>query len=282
MPVAGKKRAPRAGTSELSAVLASQGGPRGIAPTRLVAEPAFLAEVKPLFWKNQAREASQYEKILYNLEENRADHDVEQLVAFRGVGPVPALGKGENAEKVRRVMRTIRYPDVEPLVGLAGVEGMTLPALSTILHFHHPAYPILSKELVRGLNAIGYPVEYRAEITEESLADYSGIMATLDRLKERITFENVPESNCFLTRVLEGALVEAARDVVPQARTSRSSPSAARDVGTQARRSRSSSSAARGGNGANPKPKRAAAKRVAAKPAKRASKPAKRGKPSRR
>lgn len=213
MPLAGPKRAPRAGIDGLAAVLASQGGSRGLAPTRLVAEPAFLAEVKPLFWKNQEREASQYEKLLYNLEESRAEHDVEQLVAFRKVGPVPSLGKQENAEKLRRVLRTIRYPDVEPLAALASVEGLSLPALTTVLHFHHPAYPILSKELVRGLNSIGYPVEYRGEITEESVADYAGIMATLDRLKERITFENVPESNCFLTRVLEGALVEAARGV---------------------------------------------------------------------
>lgn len=95
----------------------------------------------------------------------------------------------------------------------AGVEGLTLPKLTTILHFHHPAFPIYSQALVAGLNALGIPAVYREEITEESVFDYAGVIAALDRLKTMVTFENVPESNCFLTRVVEGALVEKARSM---------------------------------------------------------------------
>jgi hypothetical protein len=201
----------------LAAVLASQGGPRGIAPTRLVAEPMFLADLKRLFWENQARESTSYEDLMYNLDPPAdADH-MQRLVAFRGGREVPALGKPETVEKVRSVLRKIRYPDVEPLEELGKIEGMTLPALSTILHYHHPSYPILSAELVKGLNAIGYPVSYHEEVNEDTLDEYEGIMATLDRLKERVTFENVPESNCFLTRVLEGAFVQAAREAADYA-----------------------------------------------------------------
>ncbi|HVM45976.1 MAG TPA: hypothetical protein VM582_08590 [Candidatus Thermoplasmatota archaeon] len=124
---------------------------------------------------------------------------------------MPSLGKKENEEKVRRVLRTIRYPHVEPLLEAQGVEGLTLPRLSAILHFHHPAFPMYSKELVEGLNQLGIPAVYREELGEESVYDYAGVIAALDRLKSNVTFENVPESNCFLTRVVEGALVEKAR-----------------------------------------------------------------------
>mgnify|MGYP001793025545 FL=1 len=109
-------------------------------------------------------------------------------------------------------MRTIRYPNVEGLVDLASTDGLTLPRLTTILHFHHPAFPIYSKDLVEGLNMLGIPCVYREEVSEESVADYAGVVASLDRIKTGVTFENVPESNCFLTRVVEGALVQFARE----------------------------------------------------------------------
>ena len=187
------------------------GGTRGLAPKRYLEEPRFLNELKPLFWANQEKEADQYESLIYRLHPPASAAECDRILSFRGLGQVPALGKRENEEKVRKVLRTIRYPNVEVLLETAGIEGLTLPRLTTILHFHHPAFPIYSKELVDGLNALGIPAVYREEISEESVFDYAGVIAALDRLKTSVTFENVPESNCFLTRVVEGALVEKAR-----------------------------------------------------------------------
>ena len=188
------------------------GGARGLAPKRYLAEPSFLAELKPLFWKNQETEAEAYEQLIYGLHPVASPEYANRMLAFRGVGSVPALGKRESEERLVRVLRTIRYPNVEPLHDLAHVEGMTLPRLTTILHFHHPAYPIYSRDLVEGLNLLGIPCVYREEVTEESVLDYAGVVAALDRLKNGVSFENVPESNCFLTRVVEGALVQYARE----------------------------------------------------------------------
>lgn len=112
---------------------------------------------------------------------------------------------------MKRVLRTIRYPNVEPLLEVAGIEGLTMTRLTTVLHFHHPAFPIDSKALVDGLNRLGIPAVFRDEVNEESVLDYAGVIAAIDRLKATVTFENVPESNCFLTRVVEGALVESVR-----------------------------------------------------------------------
>ncbi|GEM_PF-2638549 len=188
------------------------GGVRGLAPKRYLAEPAFLANLKPLFWANQAHEADAYEALIYALHPPAHADFANRLLSFRQQGNVAALGKKETEDRLARVMRTIRYPGVEPLLDLAGTEGLTLPRLTTILHFHHPAYPIYSQDLVDGLNMLGIPCVYREELTEESVADYAGVMAALDRLKTGVTFENVPESNCYLTRVVEGALVQYARE----------------------------------------------------------------------
>lgn len=187
------------------------GGTRGLAPRRYLEEPKFLNDLKPLFWANQAQEAEAYESLIYRLHPPGSADECNRLLSFRGVGTVPALGKKENEEKVRRVLRAIRYPNVEVLLEAAGVEGLTMPRLTTILHFHHPAFPIYSKTLVDGLNQLGIPAVYREEVSEESVFDYAGVIVALDRLKSDVTFENVPESNCFLTRVVEGALVEKVR-----------------------------------------------------------------------
>lgn len=188
------------------------GGFRGTAPKRYLEEPRFLNELKPLFWRNQEKEADAYEALIYRLHPPGTGDECNRLLSFRKLGDVPALGKKENEQKMQRILRAIRYPDVGILQEAAGIEGLTMERLTTVLHFHHPAYPIYSKGLVAGLNRLGIPAVFRDEVTEESVMDYAGVIAALDRLKGTVTFENVPESNCFLTRVVEGALVEYARE----------------------------------------------------------------------
>jgi hypothetical protein len=170
-----------------------------------------MAQLKPLFWANQEKEADAYDGLIYRLHPPGTGDECNRLLSFRGTGAVPALGKRESEDKIKRIVRTIRYPDVSVLADAASIEGMTMPKLTTILHFHHPAFPIYSKSLVDGLNTLGIPAVYQEDITEESVYDYAGVIAALDRIKTAVTFENVPESNCFLTRVVEGALVEKAR-----------------------------------------------------------------------
>ena len=187
------------------------GGFRGQAPKRYLEEPRFLSELKPLFWRNQEKEADAYEALIYRLHPPGSGDECNRLLGFRRLGDVPALGKKDNEQRIQRVLRAIRYPDVAILQDAAGIEGLTMERLTTILHFHHPAYPIYSAKLVEGLNRLGIPAVYREDVGEEAILDYAGVIAALDRLKGTVTFENVPESNCFLTRVVEGALVEYAR-----------------------------------------------------------------------
>lgn len=187
------------------------GGFRGQAPKRYLEEPRFLNELKPLFWRNQEKEADAYEGLIYRLHPPGTGEEYNRLLTFRRLGEVPALGKKENEQRMQRVLRAIRYPDVSILLEAQGIEGLTMERLTTVLHFHHPAFPIYSAKLVEGLNRLGIPAVFREDVGEESVMDYAGVIAALDRLKGTVTFENVPESNCFLTRVVEGALVEYAR-----------------------------------------------------------------------
>lgn len=187
------------------------GGARGIAPKRYLEEPRFLAELKPLFWANQEKEADAYESLIYRLHPPGTGAECNRLLTFRGLGEIPALERRENEDKIKKIVRTIRYPDVTPLLDAATIEGVTMAKLTAILHFHHPAFPIYSKTLVDGLHRIGIPTVFRDDVTEEAVMDYAGVIAALDRLKSTVTFENVPESNCFLTRVVESALVEYAK-----------------------------------------------------------------------
>lgn len=193
--------------------MASQvtGGVRGQAPKRYLEEPRFLNELKPLFWRNQEKEADAYEALIYRLHPPGTGEECNRLLSFRKLGEVPALGKKENEQRMQRILRAIRYPDVAILLEAQGIEGLTMERLTTVLHFHHPAFPIYSAKLVEGLNRLGIPAVFREDVSEESVMDYAGVIAALDRLKGTVTFENVPESNCFLTRVVEGALVEYAR-----------------------------------------------------------------------
>jgi len=188
-----------------------KGGARGVAPKRYLEEPRFLEQMKDLFWANQEREEDAYDRAIYQLYPPGSTEQCQRLLQFRQLGELPSLGKEANIKKVQKVMRTIRYPQVEPLMELADIEGMTMRHATTLLHFHHPAYPFFTPAVVEGLHKVGMAVVFRDEMSEEALLDYEGLMATLDRLKDDVTFENVPESNCFLTRVLEGALVEYAR-----------------------------------------------------------------------
>ncbi|MHB8605171.1 MAG: hypothetical protein ACYDCK_07910 [Thermoplasmatota archaeon] len=181
------------------------------APVLALTEPTFLDRVPALFAANQQREAREYDRLIYNLDPPARGDALARLAGFRGAKPPKALTDAKTQERITRIMRTIRYPAVAPLGDLADVDGLTLPALTTVLAFHHPAYPIYSRQLVAALNRLGVTAVYRESIDEIALRDYAGVLAALDRLKERLPFERVPESNCFLTRVVEGALVETAR-----------------------------------------------------------------------
>ncbi len=176
-------------------------------PNPWLAEDTFLAAARDLFWTRQNAERDEYERLIYDLAPPAGADLMQKMAAFRG-GSAPGIAKDDGYRAVASVMRKIRYPDTSILMDCKDVEGLDLSSLSKVLHFHHPAYPIFSQKAVDALNRIGHPIVYNANLDEDGVGSYAGYIATLDRLKHRIHFTEVPESNCFLTRIVEAALME--------------------------------------------------------------------------
>lgn len=171
---------------------------------------AFLDEVPSLFSRLHEKERDAYEEILYGLRVPATGPLLDRMARFRGGPSVPDLQKPGVADRVGSALRQPMYPSSEILVPLRGIHGLSLAQATTVLHFHHPAYPIYGEPAVRALNRMGFAVVYRTETDEDGLGAYDGYVAALDRMKQRIPFADVPETNCFLSRIIECALTAAA------------------------------------------------------------------------
>ncbi|MGQ0536610.1 MAG: hypothetical protein ACT4PT_11120 [Methanobacteriota archaeon] len=170
----------------------------------------FLASVPRRFAATQAREADAYNRIIYALGPEYVAADLPRVLSFRGVG----LPKGFEADRnsvheLNRAFHEIEYPDVYRLGAFVGVPGLTLEHLSTVLHFRHPAFPIWSREAVRAVDALQFGVRYESAATSRALDAYRDFIRAVDVLKDRIQYPHVPESNVFLTRLVEAALYDA-------------------------------------------------------------------------
>lgn len=166
----------------------------------------FLDRVPERFARQHAKERDDYETIIYNLEPPATGTLLERMARFRGGPAVPALAKQESVDLVRRALRRPDYPNAAMLLDLAKIEGLTLPQATALLHFHHPAYPLFSEGAVRTLNALGFPVVFSTRIDEDGVGRYEGFIVAIERLKVKIPFEDVPETNVFLSRLIESAL----------------------------------------------------------------------------
>ncbi len=97
----------------------------------------------------------------------------------------------------------LHYPETLPIADLRAVSGLDLHILSHYLHFFHHAYPIYTKAACASLERLGAPVPY----TKVRDPDVYGLyIAAIEELKERIPFWDVPETNVYLTRIVQGAL----------------------------------------------------------------------------
>jgi len=173
----------------------------------LTEEDRFFEEVPRLFAANQARESTRYEAVIYALKPQATSDAVKRVAAFVGA-PQPRETEAV-ARALNQAIATSQYPSAQALLEFKGL-GIDLPLATALVHFFRPAFPLYRVEAVASLQALGYAVEHRTTLDEEGLGAYEGVVAAIDRLKLRIPYPFVPESNCFLTRVVEGALVARA------------------------------------------------------------------------
>jgi hypothetical protein len=161
----------------------------------------FFEQVPALYRKAQATVHEPYQWLLYHVEHEFGPEDLDAIdKAFGFATPQWAAGSRQEA---LRLLDGMRYPETAPLASLRAVPGLDLAQASHYLHFFHHAYPLYTREACRGLERLGAGVPY---VKVRDPDAYGLYIAAIDELKERVPFWDVPETNVYLTRILQGAL----------------------------------------------------------------------------
>ena len=162
----------------------------------------FFDKVPRLFAKAQAAVHESYQRLLYSVEHPLVESTTDAIESAFDL-PHPAWNPGSRLQAIDLLDRHMRYPATAPIGDLRSIAGLDLRILSHYLHFFHHAYPIYTKESCAGLEKLGVPMPY----TRVRNADIYGLyIAAIDVVKERIPFWDVPETNVYLTRIVQGAL----------------------------------------------------------------------------
>ena len=162
---------------------------------------AFFERVPELFRREQARVHEPYQFLLYHVEHPLAESTtdvIEEGFALKH----PMWNPGSRRQAID-LLDHLRYPDISPIADLRSIAGMNLNVLSHYLHFFHHAYPIYDKPSCKGLERLGFPMPYTL-VRDRDI--YGLYIAAIEELKERIPFWCVPETNVYLTRIVQGAL----------------------------------------------------------------------------
>lgn len=161
----------------------------------------FFALVPKLYAAEQKKVQLQYQGLLYSVEHPLQADTTDRIDAAFGL-PHPKWTP-ENRRQGIDALDGLRYPDTRPIANLRAVPGLDLRALSHYLHFFHHAYPIYSEAACKGLMRLGVQVPYVRERDPDVYALY---IAAIEELKERVPFWDVPETNVYLTRIVQAAL----------------------------------------------------------------------------
>ncbi len=164
---------------------------------------AFFERVPELYRKAQARVHEPYQHLLYHVEHPLAESTTDRIEEGFGL-PHPHWNPGSRTQAIR-MLDGMRYPDTRLISDLRSVAGLDLKVLSHYLHFFHHAYPIYDRETCKGLEKLGIAMPYTL-VRDATI--YQHYIMAIEALKQRIPFWCVPETNVYLTRIVQGALRE--------------------------------------------------------------------------
>jgi len=168
-------------------------------------EPAalrkFFAGMPHSYAQAQAAVQAPYQDLLYSVEHPLGPRTTDRIDdAFHLAHP---KWTAENRAQAIAALDGLRYPDTGPIADLRAVPGLDLRTLSHYLHFFHHAYPIYSEAACKGLARLGAQVPFVRERDPDVYAEY---IRAIEELKERVPFWDVPETNVYLTRIVQAAL----------------------------------------------------------------------------
>lgn len=170
----------------------------------------FFEQLPVLFAQSKRSWERDYNGLIYSIERPLTRANVADVVAWADGGKLPSLGLRE-VDALNKVLLPVRWPDVRSLARLKGIEGMTLPRATALLHLHNPSFPPFTQGAVEGLALLGKRLRRPERVGLEEVRAYRRHMDAIAELKEGIPFRFVPESHYFHVWVLECALAELAR-----------------------------------------------------------------------
>ncbi|MEA3190297.1 MAG: hypothetical protein QOD77_879 [Thermoplasmata archaeon] len=162
---------------------------------------AFFEQVPALYRAAQAPVHDSYQRLLYTIEHPLAEPVTDAIEQAFGL-PRPKWA-GHLRRDAIALLDAHHYPATAPISDLPAVSGLDLRTLSHYLHFFHHAYPIYDEASCKGLARLGFEVPF---VRERDADVYGAYIQAIETLKERIPFWDVPETNVYLTRIVQGAL----------------------------------------------------------------------------
>ena len=169
----------------------------------------FFAKVPELYRAAQAPVNAAYQRLLYTVEHPLHESTTDAIETAFGLNH-PAWNPGSRRQAIDLLDHAMQYPATLPIGNLRSVAGLDLRILSHYLHFFHHAYPIYDRESCKGLERLGFAMPYvKVPYVKVREPDTYGLyIAAIEQLKERIPFWDVPETNVYLTRIVQAALHE--------------------------------------------------------------------------
>ena len=161
----------------------------------------FFDQVKQLYAKAQAGVHEPYQYLLYHVEHPLHESTTEMVEQAFHL-PSPHWTPGSRVAAIS-ALDGCQYPDTFPVATIPDVPGLGMRTLSHYLHFFHHAYPIYDEASCRGLAKLGYRITFSDKRDPTAYAAY---IKAIEELKERVPFWDVPETNVYLTRIVQAAL----------------------------------------------------------------------------
>jgi hypothetical protein len=166
----------------------------------------FFDAVPELYWRTQAPVHEAYQRLLYTIEHPLEEATTDAIEAAFGL-PHPTWNTGARKHAIW-LLDGLRYPDTMPIAQLRAIAGLDLRILSHYLHFFHHAYPIYDQDSCKGLARLGVDIPY---VRVRDADTYALYIQAIEALKERVPFWDVPETNVYLTRIIQAALAAYGR-----------------------------------------------------------------------
>lgn len=167
----------------------------------------FFERLPDLFQRANLRLWEHYEEALFAAKRPFTHGNYWAVRRYMGGNPPQvALNDQRSHHQLDRVLVRAKYPDAGNLERLEDFTESRVDFASALLHFYNPAFPIFDDTTVRGINQLDPEIRFTPNFEEGTADHYQRFIDAIQRLKDDIPFQFVPEKNYYLTRIIQEGL----------------------------------------------------------------------------